>query len=550
MKKTVYIFGHKNPDTDSIVSATAYARLKQLQGHENYKAARAGHFNPQTDYIFKKFKVQSPKYIPSLTPRVEYYMEDECKVVDENKSVWAAIAEMDTAHLRALPVVDKDGKYKALLHYSAFAQQLLTILNPENQVSIATSIDLIIKTMNAQPLIVHNKDEIFKSTILVGAASDKTFSKMLDEHKSENIIVITSDREKIYEACIERKVKLLIITSGYMLSKELKEKAQKNGVSVIMSPYTTSDTVMMIAYSTPVSFMADPDIKPVRPEDTISKIRQVLQDSPIRRLPVVDANNKVIGIISEHDLTNEPNIQIILVDHNELSQAVEGIENYKIQEVIDHHRIGPLSTTYPITFINKPIGSTSTLIATLYQEQKVPIPKDIASLLLCGILSDTLMLQSTTTTDIDRQTAEYLSNITDLDIQTLGLEILTAGSRIKGRTATEVIHQDMKEYREEKTIYTVSQIEVGNLKEILDRKKEFLAELEIERRANKAIFAALLVTDITQLSSILLMSTDENFKQFVTFPPLENDIYFLKDVVSRKKQLIPLITEQVENFER
>lgn len=550
MKKTVYIFGHKNPDTDSIVSATAYARLKQLQGHENYKAARAGHFNPQTDYIFKKFKVQSPKYIPSLTPRVEYYMEDECKVVDENKSVWAAIAEMDTAHLRALPVVDKDGKYKALLHYSAFAQQLLSILNPENQVSIATSIDLIIKTMNAQPLIVHNKDEIFKSTILVGAASDKTFSKMLDEHKSENIIVITSDREKIYEACIERKVKLLIITSGYMLSKELKEKAQKNGVSVIMSPYTTSDTVMMIAYSTPVSFMADPDIKPVRPEDTISKIRQVLQDSPIRRLPVVDANNKVIGIISEHDLTNEPNIQIILVDHNELSQAVEGIENYKIQEVIDHHRIGPLSTTYPITFINKPIGSTSTLIATLYQEQKVPIPKDIASLLLCGILSDTLMLQSTTTTDIDRQTAEYLSNITDLDIQTLGLEILTAGSRIKGRTATEVIHQDMKEYREEKAIYTVSQIEVGNLKEILDRKKEFLAELEIERRANKAIFAALLVTDITQLSSILLMSTDENFKQFVTFPPLETDIYFLKDVVSRKKQLIPLITEQVENFER
>ena len=550
MKETVYIFGHKNKDTDSNVSATAYARLKQLQGHENYKAARAGHFNPQTDYIFKKFKVQSPKYIPSLTPRVEYYMEDECKVVDENKSVWAAIAEMDTAHLRALPVVDKDGKYKALLHYSAFAQQLLTILNPENQVSIATSIDLIIKTMNAQPLIVHNKDEIFKSTILVGAASDETFSKMLDEHKSENIIVITSDREKIYEACIERKVKLLIITSGYMLSKELKEQAQKNGVSVIMSPYTTSDTVMMIAYSTPVSFMADPDIKPVRPEDTISKIRQVLQDSPIRRLPVVDANNKVIGIISEHDLTNEPNIQIILVDHNELSQAVEGIENYKIQEVIDHHRIGPLSTTYPITFINKPIGSTSTLIATLYQEQKVPIPKDIASLLLCGILSDTLMLQSTTTTDIDRQTAEYLSNITDLDIQTLGLEILTAGSRIKGRTATEVIHQDMKEYREEKAIYTVSQIEVGNLKEILDRKKEFLAELEIERRANKAIFAALLVTDITQLSSILLMSTDENFKQFVTFPPLENDIYFLKDVVSRKKQLIPLITEQVENFER
>lgn len=550
MKKTVYIFGHKNPDTDSVVSATAYARLKQLQGFSNYKAARAGHFNPQTDYIFKKFNVESPKYIPSLTPKVEYYMEDECTVVDENKSVWAAIGEMERAHLRALPVVDKDGKYKSLLHYSAFAQKLLDILNPDNKVSISTSIALITRTMNAQPLIVHNQDEIFKSTILVGAASDGTFTRMLEEHKSENIIVITSDRENIYEACIERRVKLLIITSGYMLNKELKEKAQKNGVSVIMSPYTTSGTVMMIAYSTPVSLMADPEIQPVHPEDTISKIRQVLLDSPIRRLPVVDADNKVIGIISEHDLTNEPNIQLILVDHNELSQAVEGTEHYKIQEVIDHHRIGPLSTTYPITFINKPIGSTSTIITTLYQEAKIPIPKDIAGLLLCGIVSDTLILQSTTTTDIDRQTAAYLSTITDLDIQAVGKEILTAGSRIKGRTAAEVIHQDMKEYREDKVVYTVSQIEVGNLKEILDRKKEFISELEIERRGNKAIFAALLVTDITQLSSILFLSADEKFRPFITFPKLETDIYFLKDVVSRKKQLIPLITEQVENYGR
>ena len=186
----------------------------------------------------------------------------------------------------------------------------------------------------------------------------------------------------------------------------------------------------------------------------------------------------------------------------------------------------------------------------MYQESKIPLPKDIASLLLSGILSDTLILQSTTTTEIDRQTAEYLSNITDLDIQTLGKEILTAGSRVKGRTAAEVIHQDMKEYSEEKGNYTVSQIEVGNLREILDRKSEFIQELEIERRGNKAILAALLVTDITQLSSVLLMSADSKFMPFVTFPKLEENAYFLKDVVSRKKQLIPLLTEQIANFEK
>lgn len=548
--KTVYIFGHKNPDTDSAVAATSYARLKQLLGFENYKAARAGHFNPQTDYIYKKFNVQSPKYISNLNPKVEYYMERDSITVQEDVSVWTAMGQMQNTKLRALPVVDKEGKYKALLHYSGFAQKILTTLNPETKVNVSTSIGNIIRTMNAQPLVVINEDEVFKSSILVGGASDETFAKMLDSHASENVIVITSDREKIYEECIDRKVRLLIITTGFVLSKEFKELAKKNGVSVIMSPYTTSDTVMMIAYSTPVSLMADPEIQAVHTNDSISKIRGLMQESPIRRLPVVDEENKVIGIISEHDLTNEPNIEIVLVDHNEMTQCVEGIENYKILEVIDHHRIGPMSTTYPITFINKPLGSTSTIIAGLYQEAKVPIPKDIACLLLCGILSDTLILQSATTTDTDRQTAEYLANITDQDIQTLGKEILTAGSGVKGRSASEVIHQDMKEYKEEKVNYTVSQIEVSNIREVLDRKDDFMTELELERRGNKAIFASLLVTDITALSSILLIACDPKFEPFITFPKQEEHAYFLKDVVSRKKQLVPLITEQIENFER
>ena len=233
-----------------------------------------------------------------------------------------------------------------------------------------------------------------------------------------------------------------------------------------------------------------------------------------------------------------------------MSQAVDGIEHYKIQEVIDHHRIGTFSTAYPITFINKPVGSTSTLIASLYQESKIPIPKEIASILLCGILSDTLILKSATTTEVDRTTAEYLSNITDLDIQRLGKDILQAGSGIKGRTASQIIHQDMKLYQEEKGNYTVSQIEVSNLQEILTIKDELMQELEIERRGSKAIFSSLLVTDITELSSILLMASEPTFIPFVTFRKLENDIYFLKDVVSRKKQLIPLISELVENYEK
>lgn len=550
MEKTIYIFGHKNPDTDSAVSAVAYAELKHLLGMKNYRAARAGHFNPQTDYIFKKFGVPFPEHLPDLNPKVKYFMTGDCPTVEENRSVWFALGKMDSSASRALPVIDENGKYKSLMHYSSFAENVLTVLNPKQKISISTSINLIMRTMSAQGLVVFGGDEIFKAGILVGAASDETFSKMLDERSSENTIVITADRESILEECISKGVKLIIITSGFLLSKELRALAEKNGVSVILSPYTTSATVMMIAYSTPVRLMSDSDIPAVLPSDTISKVRPLLLETPCRCLPVVDEQNKVLGILSEHDLTNEPNIELILVDHNELSQAVEGVEHYKIREVIDHHRIGTLSTTYPITFINKPVGSTSTLITSLYIESKIPIPKNIASLLLCGILSDTLILQSTTTTDIDKETAEYLSTITGLEIESLGKEILTAGDRVKDRSASEVVHQDMKEYSEGKVTYTVSQIEVSNLEEVLDRKDEFLSELEIERRGNKAIFSALLVTDIVQLSSVLLIASDEKFTPFITFPKVEPSVYILRNVVSRKKQLIPLITEQVENFER
>ena len=305
---------------------------------------------------------------------------------------------------------------------------------------------------------------------------------------------------------------------------------------------------MLIAYSMPVSVMGDKEIKTVKINDTVSKIKGLLNDAHCKYLPVLDDDNKIIGMISEHDLMKEPNIEVILVDHNEMTQAVEGIEHYTIQEVVDHHRIGSITTKNPITFINRPLGSTSTQIAGLYNEYKIPIPKDIAPLLLCGILSDTLILQSATTTDVDREIAEYLSSISDLDIKTLGNEILLAGSNISGREPGEIVRQDLKEYTEGKVVYTVSQIEVGSTKEVLEHKEAFLCALEIERRSRKGLFSCLLVTDITALSSILLVNSEGKFDQFITFPKTEDNVYYLQGVVSRKKQLIPLITEQVLNY--
>lgn len=551
MKKTVYIIGHKNPDTDAVVSAVAYARLKNLLGHSEYVAARAGHLNPQTRYIFEKFGVQKPEYITDLIPKVKYFMQSEVETVTEDVSVWESIEKMEKSENRVMPVVDENGKYLSLLHYSGFARGVLTILNPEKKHRFPTSINLIQKTLNAQPLyIAEDGDKNFKASIHVASSSLETFKKRLDAHASENIVVIASDREDIHKICIEHKVKLLITTSDCIISKELKNLAEKNGVSIIVSPYSTAPTSMLIAYSMPVKVMGDKEIKTVHINDSVAKIKDILKDAHCKYLPVVDDENKVIGMISEHDLLKEPNIEVILVDHNEITQAVEGIEHYTIQEVIDHHRIGAIPTKNPITFINRPVGSTATQIAGLYQEYKIPIPKDIAPLLLCGILSDTLILQSATTTDVDREMAEYLSSISDLDYKELGNEILIAGSNTTGRSANELIHQDMKEYVEGKIAYTASQIEVGNTKEILDRKEEFLSELEIEKRTHKALFSCLLVTDITKLSSVLLIAYDSKFEPFINWPKMEDNVYYLQDVVSRKKQLIPLITEAVVNYSK
>lgn len=549
MNKTVYIIGHRNPDTDAVVSAVSYAKLKNLLGMPEYKAARAGHLNPQTSYIFDKFNVPRPEYLPDLIPKVKFFMQNEIQTVTEDSSIWESIALMEKNENRVMSVVDNDGKYCSLLHYSGFAKGVLSILNPEKKHRFPTTIKLIQKTLNAQPIyIAGDADSTFKASIHVASSSIETFEKRLAAHSSEDIVVIASDRKDIHKICIEHKVKLLITTSNCVIDKELKSLAEKNGVSVIVSPYSTAPTSMLIAYSMPVSSIGDADIKTVQVNDSVSKIKDILKDAHCKYLPVVDESSKVVGMISEHDLMKEPNIEVILVDHNELSQAVEGVEHYKIQEVVDHHRIGAISTKNPITFINRPVGSTSTQIAGMYQEYKIAIPKDIASLLLCGILSDTLILQSATTTNVDIEMAEYLSSITDLDIKELGNEILIAGSNISGREAGELVRQDLKEYSEGKVVYTVSQIEVGNTKEVLTRKEEFIKELEIECRSRKALFSCLLVTDITTLSSIMLIHSDPKFEQFINFPKQEDNAYYLQGVVSRKKQLIPLLTERVSNY--
>lgn len=547
-RKTVYVIGHRNPDTDSVVAAAAYAALKRQLGMSNCRAARAGKTTPQTDYIFGRYKVPLPEFLPDLIPRVDYYDNHGTHVVPSGVSLWDAMSAMRESDLQALPVVDENGRYHSLLHYGFISERLLQINNPNQKTAIQTSVDLISSVLHAQNLVVRNGAEVRKSPVVVAAAEFDTFKQLLAANIPANTIVISGDRPDVHRHSVREGVRLLIITNGYVVDRTLRDEAEAKGVSIVVSPYDTSSTTLLIIYSMPVSGMSNAEIRPVNQKDPIRKVSPLLSDAPGKSLPVVDDSGVVMGIISESDLYREPNIEVIMVDHNEQSQAIDGIEHYKVLEIIDHHRLGNPPTRGPITFINKPVGATCTIVASLYQESRVPLSQEMASLLLCGILADTLVLQSSTTTREDHEMAEYLANITNQDIASLGRDIIAAASKITGRTAEELIHQDMKEYDDQGESFTVSQIEVEDPNEVLSRKKEFIEVLEEERRRNGRLFSALLVTDITILSSLLLISADPKFEPFITLPKHVDGVYTMRDVVSRKKQLMPILSELIERF--
>ncbi len=474
--RTVYVIGHRNPDTDSAVAATAYAALKQAQGMANCYAARAGKTTPQTEYIFNRFGIPLPEFVPDLIPRVEHYDNHGVQAIQADSSLWEAMETMQESQLQALPVVDREGRYHSLLHLGFVAELLLHVSSPNKKTAIRTSVELIASVLHAQTLVLCDGEEVRQSPVVLAAAEFATFTGILAANNPPNAIVVTGDRADVIRHAISEGVRLLITTNGNLVDRELMETARRRGTSVLSSPYDTSATARLLIYAMPVSGMplanatsirmTTTQIRPVNRRDPIKKVAPLLSNAPGKSLPVVNDAGRVVGIISESDMYREPDIELILVDHNEASQAIEGVEHYRILEIIDHHRLGSMVTKHPITFINKPVGATCTIIAGMYQESRVPLDYRMASLLLSGILADTLVLQSATTTEEDRRMAEFLATIANHDIRTLGREIAEAASRISGRSAEELVHQDMKEYREQDCSFTVSQIEVANPEEI------------------------------------------------------------------------------------
>jgi manganese-dependent inorganic pyrophosphatase len=546
--KKIYVIGHKNPDTDSVVSAIAYAELKRSLGEANVFPARAGKVNLQTEYILNRFGIPQPEFFSDLIPKVGNYMTEEPVTLPLDTPLWDAMQILTDNRFRMIPLVDEGKKYVSTLHFNTFALNILKKIDPQKNSIISTSAVHLAKTLRGQIIVARSPAEIFSAQIIVAASEIGTLREYIDILPPENSIVLVGDRQDIQEYLIEKGVKIIIVTAGRMVSKELKERAESKGVSVILTPFHTASASWLALHSVAVKYAGDSSLRPVNSGDYVKSIRDRFTDSASRSLPVVDDEMKVIGVISQSDLMKEPNVGVILVDHNELTQAVDGVGQIRILEIIDHHRLGNPPTSSPITFINSPVGSTSTIIAGLYRDYMIPVRKDIASILLAGILSDTLILRSATTTRIDTDTAEFLSQITDLPIEDFGREIILASSVISTKPVDEIIDMDMKKYNDGPFSFAVSQVEVNNPDEIMERSGAILEYLGTYAEQKGLLFSSLLVTDLNRYSSFLFIMGNEDFIKKIEYPRHRDHVYFLKDVLSRKKQLIPYIADIIKRM--
>lgn len=535
-EKSTIIIGHKNPDTDSICSALGYATLKQALGEEGVIAARAGNLNPQTDFVLRYFGKEPPVYLSDVYPKVKDVMTRDIASASGKAPLCSVINSMGSKNVRFMPITE-DGRPVGLLSLSTLAEQLI-VRTPSPTREVYTSAKNVMEALQARPIYTVSDEEEFNASVFVGAMAEESFKDVIEKCNPRNCIVIVGDREVIQKAAIIRGVRLLIITGGLDVSPEIYQIAKDNGVSVIISPFDSATTAWLTQLSSPVDHFCTHDFLRVSEIETLRGFRARVKDG----IGVVsDENGRLSGVIVPGDLLRPSGIRLILVDHNELSQAVDGASEVEITEVVDHHRLGNFHTSAPIRFVNEPVGSTSTLIAEKFFRKGVEPDKGIAGLMLSGIISDTLMLKSPTATDRDRIMVEKLSEIAGVDPVSFSKELFKAGSGLSGKAPIDVIKADFKAYNVKGKKFGIGQVEVVGFGEFYDVRGVLEEGLSRMKEADGYSLAGLLVTDISYGNSLLLAIADSEVSSALGYPMAGKNLYELKGVLSRKKQVVPHI---------
>ena len=537
------VIGHRNPDMDSIVAALGYAEFKRATGMENVVAARCGNTNARIDFALRKFGVEAPVFVPDVYPRVEDVMQRNVVSIHRDAPIYQAMTRFGEAKFRGLPVVDDSRTCIGLLSAFMLGKYLFPPL--ENLSScrvVEASVSHIRDAIRGMVITGKEDPEVKPRMLVVAAMLTASFKKRLEQLEIPSTVLIVGDRWNIVEMSILAGVPVIIITNNFSPPDQILALAQEHGTTLLSSPNDTATTVMLSRAAVTAGQMLTPDFLHLHGEATLSQTRMDLAMRSQFAFPVLSAQGRLQGIISKSDLIKPVPRQLILVDHNEITQAVAGADELSIIEILDHHRIGVAPTHQPILFMNRPVGSTSTIVADCFRQARIPVPEPIAGLLMCGLISDTLNLTSPTTTAVDREVMNELSKICGVKPNDLASEIFTVGSPLMTLPAKDVITADCKEYLEHGVKFSVSQIEEISFASFQKQRETLIEELEKYRAAHSYLFSTLLITDVNTQNSILIVRGSESFTRLIDFPEDGPHAWCLDGIVSRKKQLLPYLT--------
>ena len=552
MDRPVYVIGHKNPDTDAICSAIGYAELLRKLGTENALAARCGEINPRTLFTLKTAGVEPPVLLSDARLKLSDLQHTDVISCSQDDSLLDGFHRMREMKLRSMPVLDEEGCILGMLSIQHMLERLLPEKDSgESHTAIHTTLARICRGVSGHFLSESDSVREQEFAIAVGAMSSRVVKERLQKRPAENLLFITGDRPTVQKPAIEYGTRCLVISGNHEPDPEIVELAKKHQVTVMISPHDTATTAFLIKCSTRVTHSMAREFLQFAPGTFLHEARGAIHDSHQDLFPVVDGEGVLRGVFSKSDLVSPTPKKVILVDHNEFSQAVPGVDEADILEVIDHHRLGGnLTTHHPIRFINEPVGSTSTIVSLMYQRNHQEPSAPVALCLASGIISDTLYLTSPTTTEQDRKVLAWLEDFAGRDLKQYASDFFRTGSPLNVLSAREVVEGDCKEYEENSWRIGVSQVEEMSLDRFWNRKEELIEALS-DRIVNQSLdFGCLLITDITRHDSFLLVSGHQAITDAIEYPKLDESLYELSGVVSRKKQLLPVLVRILQSARR
>ncbi len=545
-KKKTIVIGHKNPDTDSICSAISYANLKRKVTGLEFQPGRAGQVNGETQFVLDYFGEEAPKLIEHVRTQVRDIEIRQTKGVKKNISLKKAWNIMQEANVVTLPAVTDDGILEGLITVGDITKSYMNVYDSSILSKANTQYSNIIETVEGD-LVVGDKDAYFsEGKVLIAAANPD----LMEYYINKNDLVILGNRYESQLCAIEMEAACIIVCEGAGVSMTIKKLAQERGCTVIATAYDTYTVARLVNQSMPISyFMKTENLITFEDSDIIDEIKDVMASKRHRDFPVLDKNGKYEGMISRRNLLGAQGKMLILVDHNEKTQAVDGVENARIMEIIDHHRLGTIETISPVFFRNQPLGCTATIVYQMYQEAGVAVEKAIAGLLCSAIISDTLLFRSPTCTEIDRKAAMELAGIAGIRLEEYAREMFTAGSNLKDKTDEEIFYQDFKRFTAGKVSFGVGQISSLNEQELDSLKVRLLVYITEAHKHQRGVdMMFFMLTNILDESTMLICEGIGAKKMILGAFHIEDDgkdgrssVVKLPGVVSRKKQLIPAI---------